>query len=86
MTHVGEELALRPAPFHGLVAGRQQLGIGGSKIARANVDLAFECFLLVEQLAVPALDFQQHLVEAVDQDADFVPAGMLDADAVVLVA
>ncbi len=33
MTHVGEEFALRPASFHGLVAGGQQLGIGGSKIA-----------------------------------------------------
>ena len=72
VAHVREELALRPARLHRLVACIGEVGVRGPQFGHAIVDCLLEVVLLNEQLPVAPLDFRQHLVEAVDQLPDLV--------------
>ena len=74
VAHVGEELALGAAGFHGLVARRRHVGVERAQFGRARLDCRFEALLLLQQLRVALLDLVEHLVEAVDEHRHLVVA------------
>ena len=49
-------------------------------------DGALELFLVLDQLGIPILDLDEHLVEPVNQLADLVVTGPLDAHIVAMLA
>ena len=65
MAHVGQELRLGPAGRFGVL-----LGLGQLRGARG--DLLLQVLAMALQGRVARLDLAQHVVETVDQDADFV--------------
>ena len=60
--------------------------VRGPQLAGACVDGVLELFLVLDQTAVPLADFDQHVVEAVHELADFVVPGGFDPHVVAMVA
>ena len=85
VAHVGEELALGAAGFHGLVTRGGQVGVDRAQFGGPLFDGALETFLMAQQIDVAPVDLGEHAVESVNQLADFVCAGAFDAHVVAAV-
>jgi hypothetical protein len=84
VAHVGEELAFRAAAFLGAIPRRHKLGVDRDELRRSCLDLRFEMRLVVLQLDVTLVNLSEHVVEPVDQRADFIATGPFDANGIGL--